>query len=282
VARPHRSSAVEPQVDEPQARLQATGDGVHLGEVHGDGRRQERVDPGLRRIVAQEVGRHPVRHAKRPGQRGPVGVLDQQQSARHQRRERPKAFAVRAGAASAAAPKLQRQAHARAATRDVVVEVPEEAFETWVEVGSQGNQQQLEVDWLEVERAGEVQQPDPCTGRHCLRGPVVELGQQRGRSIVRRGRHERAVGACKESVHLRIGDVETPEAVLGIRVRGTAAFHGRADTCLQQAQAREQVRERRVPWRPGRRGRAGGSDGRDGSGRRGGVGSPGVTSGNGA
>ena len=89
------------EVDQRQPGIQPARHGVHLRRVDGDRRGEQRVHDGVRRVVTQEMGGHPVRDAQRPCQRGAVLVLHQQQVADDQRRQGPQAVPVRGRAARA-------------------------------------------------------------------------------------------------------------------------------------------------------------------------------------
>ena len=223
-----------PQVDQGQTGVQAALDGVDLREVHRHRAREQRVHDRVRGVIAEEVRGYPVGHAERAGERRPVLVLDDQEVSRDQRRQRPQAVPAVVPPAAAAARQLQREADAGAPSRDVVVEVAVEAFEAGVEVRRQRHEEELEVHRREVERAGELAEADPGTGRSASDGARLEPGEEDAAAPVRGRWHERAGRAGQQRIDLRVRDVQPTEAVLGIRVRCPAPLHGRADAGFQE------------------------------------------------
>ena len=150
----------------------------------------------------------------------------------------------RPGAAGASAGQLEREADARAAPRDVVVEVAVEPLEARVDVGRERHEQQLDVVRVERERAGEPAQPDvlaalsaasaarsisgsarsaPASTSSGQRRPSRRAGRRPGRPRCTgrgTGRRGRVVGAppVDGGAHARLDDLEPAEEVRERRV----------------------------------------------------------------
>ncbi len=143
------------------------------------------------------------------------------------------------------AAQLDREADARAPPRDVVVEVAVQPLEPRVEVGGEGDQQQLGVHGLERERPGELAQPQARALRLRRLRARLERRAEPGRRLVGLRRHQRPARPVQQPVHLLVGDVQAAEAVARIGVRGAPAVDGGAHAALDQGQAAQQVGERR-------------------------------------
>ena len=114
------------------------------------------------------MSRHPVGHPQRSGQEGTVAVLHQDQGSLDQRTARGEPVAgQRAGRGKAA--QLEAEADRSPPPADVVLQVAVEALEARVSVGRQGDQEQLQVELIELEAAGQASQPE--VGARLL-GPV--------------------------------------------------------------------------------------------------------------
>ncbi len=151
--------------------------------------------------------------------------------------------AARSGDGRGAAGKLEREPDARAAARDVVVQVAVEPLEPGVEVGGEGDQQQLDVERLELEGPGEraqaqVRRPRPRPRRRrappraaCPPPAPTGRASPRARADARRDpRRGRGRGTDRRD------SGRTPR-----RARDRGAHPG-----LDHAEPAEQMRERRV------------------------------------
>ena len=222
------------------ARAQAPLQGVGAGCVVGHRVHAERVHDGVRRVVAEEVRRDPIRHAQRPRQEWAVGVLDDEEPTRDERRQGTQARPT--GPRSLAdTGQLEGQPDAGAAPRHVVVEVAVEALEPGVEVRRQRHQQELQVQELQVERARQAPEPKVRAGRLGGVGFVLHRGEVLGPCGARVRPQERAVPAAEEMVHLGVRDVQAAEPVLGVRVAAAPPLDGRPDPVCDEAQARGEV-----------------------------------------
>src|SRR3954471_23466494 len=109
-------------------------------------RREKRRERGICVVVSQQVHRDTVGNAERAREEGPLYVLDDDEAAGDEwpRRE----TVARARGFERSAGELEREADARAAARDVVVQVAVEAFEAGVEIRRERDEQQRDVDRL--------------------------------------------------------------------------------------------------------------------------------------
>src|SRR5262249_25070414 len=106
-------------------------------------------------------------------------------------------------------------------SRDVVVEVAVEALETAVEIGSNGHEQQLDVDRLQSEGGRQESQPI-LEDRACLRGVGARA----------RG------GRAQQLVDVVLGDVQAAE-LAGAALARTPARDRGTDTVLQRVEPGE-------------------------------------------
>ncbi len=199
---------------------------------------QDAGQQGVRAVVAQQVGGDPVGHAQGPGQQRPLRVLDLHQATGDQRAGAAEAL-VRRGAGRRDQTKLQCQPDARPPAADVVVQVSVEALEARVDVRRQRHQQQLHVDRLQPEAAGQFPQP------HRLPPPVrpvrgrLDLGEPRGGQRVGR----RRLAQAQQPGDLLLGQVEPAEGIVGIGVVRAAVRDQRPHPGLHHLQPPEQVRD---------------------------------------
>ena len=238
------------QVDQRDAGAQAPGHILDAAQVHDQGFREQRLDHRVRGVVAQEVRRHAVRHPQRPCERRAVRVLDDQQAARDQGRERAEAAPGGAGAGTdPRAAQLEGESDARAPSRDVVVEISVQALEPRVEVRCEGHQEQLQVDGLQAVRRDQLPEPDRDAAALGLGRLRIQLDQLRRGGEVGGLRDEALLRPRQQDVDLGLGDVQAAESVVGVRIRRAAAGHRCADARLDEAEPRLEIAQRCVPGR---------------------------------
>ena len=121
----------------------------------------------------------PVGHPQRAGQEGTVGLLDQDQPGGGQRRVGEKS-APGPGRPRRRPAQLEAQADGGPAAGHVIVEVAVQALEAAVEVGRQGDQQQIHVEIVEPGPLGQAAQPDRRSGRLDPGGRILQDGQVGG------------------------------------------------------------------------------------------------------
>ncbi len=185
----------------------------------------------VRLVVAEQMGRHPVRHAQGAGEQRALRLGDLQEAAGDQRGPYGEAEAARPGPGQSA--QFEGQPDGRPAAGQVVVEVAVELFEAGVEVGGEGHQQDVEVHREQPEGVDEP--GEPRTGRR--RGPVPE-GRTTARSAA--GGRTTAVhrgGGRQDPVHRLRAEVLAPVRVVRVRVLGPALAHRGADPLLDPVQA---------------------------------------------
>ena len=193
----------------------------------------------------------PVRHPERARQERPVGVLDEQQPARDERRGRAEARARdRRAAPPAGSAQLERETDARPPPRDVVVEVAVQPLEPRVEVRREGDEEQLDVERRRARRSGRAaaagasRRPPrrprrPAPARPASRPMPLTGGA--GTSGPR--------GASSSASTCGSRDVQAAEAVVRVGVVRAPTIDGGADARLDQRQPGAEVRERRIGGR---------------------------------
>ena len=144
--------------------------GVDVGHGHGQ-------DQRIRLVVAQQVGGHPVGHPQGPGEERAVGLLHDDEPAVDQRPGGAKPGTAAAGRVEGAA-QLEGEPDAGPAAGDVVVQVAVQALELRVEVGGQGDEQDLGVEGGEVEGPGEAAEAQVGTAGFGGVGAGLDGGEQ--------------------------------------------------------------------------------------------------------
>ena len=187
---------------------------------------------GSGRVVAEQVGGDPVGHAQRAGQERPVGVLDDQRGRRRRAgrpgraasapcRGRPRARGRRRQSSSA-------RPGARPAARDVVVEVAVEALEARLEVGRQGDEEQLDVEAVRPKPRARRRRRMVAPASSAASAQRLEVGRGRVRLPSGGGATGAAGGGpVEQAVDLGLRDVQAPEAVGRVGVVGPPPGNGR-------------------------------------------------------
>ena len=153
------------------------------------------------------------------------------------------------------AAQLEGEPDAGPAAGHVVVQVAVQPLELRVEVGGQGDEQDLGVERGQVEGPGHPPEAKVRTGGLGAVGGGLDRGQQLvGRQQLVGGARlsggsvgeERQPGAGEQPVDLRVGGVQAPEAVARVRVVAAPPPHRHPDALLQHRQPSQQMRDRRV------------------------------------
>ena len=179
-------------------------------------------------------------------------------SPRRRARRRPGPGGTKAGTAAAGrvegAAQLEGEPDAGPAAGDVVVQVAVQALELGVEVGGQGDEQDLDVEGDEVEGAGEAAEAQVGTTGFGGVGAGLDCGEQLdgGQQLVvgpARGTltlvgEERQPRPGQQPVDLGVGGVQAPEAVARIGVVAPPPPRRHPDPFLHHRQASEQVPDR--------------------------------------
>ena len=197
---------------------------------------------GIRCIASQQVGRNPIRHAQGAGQQRPLGFFDQDQVLIDQRRTRRQP-ASHIGTTRGNAAQFDPKADAGATARHVILQEAVQPLETRVDIRGHGDQQQLDVDFLEPEAAAEAPQAE--IGALLLRRIRCRLDvlARPGCSRVGRRRHRLR---CQQAIHMRLRNVETTKTIVGFRIGGAPPRHGSADAGLDQLETAKHMDQRRI------------------------------------
>jgi hypothetical protein len=135
--------------------------------------------------------------------------------------------------------KFKRKARARTASRHVVMEVREQPLKARVEIWSERNEEDLEVDLIQAERVPEPTNPQIIAVSECDLRSLPELFP--GGRDFRGGDGIEARRRPEELIHLRVGDVQAAEPIIRVRVAGPAPLHGQSNAGLNNGEATEQV-----------------------------------------
>ena len=197
-------------------------------------------------VVAEQMGRHPVRHSKRSGQERSFRFLDQHQVGHHERSvgHQP---GPGSGRPRRSARQLEPEADGGPTAGHVVVQVAVQAFEADVEVGSQGDEQEVHVEG--VEAAGPGQSAQPQFGPAILYLVGLVLDRLEGGSVVPLDQ-TRCRPAGEQLLDVLVRDVQAAERILRGRVVPAPVGDQRPDPRLDDADPSQQVGRRRL-HRPG-------------------------------
>ena len=144
-------------MDERRTGGEHPGEGSRVAAATRIDRRQERHERGIGVVVSEQVHRDPVRDAQRASEERPFAVLEEEEAAGDEGTG-GKTVARECGVEPGAG-ELECEPDAGATARHVVVEVAVEALEARVDVGGEGDEQQVHVDGLELETRREAPEP---------------------------------------------------------------------------------------------------------------------------
>ena len=147
------------------------------------------------------------------------------------------------GAARWQATQLQPESDASAAARDIVLQIAVEALKTRVDIRGHRNQEQLDVDVVQMEIAGQTAQAQV---------GALSIGRvSRGLDLVA-GLRGACVRCCrdrflrKQSVDMTLRDVKPTKSIVRFRIGGTTPGDRRSDARLNQLETAKDMDQRLI------------------------------------